>query len=292
LSGTKLIAAYTIPAALIALILAAPSLLNFPRNELWYGAHSLREAFASVIESQNRHLNYLLVGVPLYRILFAAQPFLYPLFGVVTLAWGLCNWNRVPPLARLFGGAFVATVALHFAGFHLAGLLYPLDRTGIFFVPLAFGAVAVMASLPAEGRSHWLRRAQVGVLFLVAINNLACLRLNYFEEWGYDQDTDRVYAVLTCLNGQDGVRNAAAGWPFLSAMNFYRQTTPGKGVAEVVDERFSVPDTEVFVIDATLKPDIVEQRHLTSLWKSARTGAQVAVPPEQLERLKGSACFQ
>jgi hypothetical protein len=236
-------------------------------------------------------VNYHFIGVPLYRVLFAIQPFLYPIFGIVTLAWLALNWRRAPALAKLLGGAFLMTVALHVVGFHLLGLLYPLDRTGIFFVPLAFGAIALMASLPAEN-TVWLRRVQIGALASVSIFNLSCLRLNYFEEWGFDQDTDKIYEVLSCLHDRNQVRRVASEWPFLGAMNFYRRTSHGPTIDRVIDVSEYTAETEAFVVDATFKPEIVAKRELTSLWKSTRTGAQIAVPPEQMERLKGSVCFQ
>ena len=266
----KLVAAYVVPPALCTWVIAAPSILNFPRAELWYGSHSLVEAFASLLESQLSH----------------HSAWFYLLPGLITVAWLVSVRKHLPPMANLFGAAFLATIALQFFAFHLLGLLYPLDRTGVFFVPLAFGAIAAAATVPGG----WLRTAQIGALGFAAIVNLASLRLDRFEEWGFNADTSKVYSTLQCLRTRDQVTHIAAGWPFFGSMNFYRYagTAP---LPEVIDETKAGPDTEVFVLDSTWNKPVVDARKLGVVWRSTVSEAILAVPQEQVSRLQGSACF-
>jgi hypothetical protein len=135
-----------------------------------------------------------------------------------------------------------------------------------------------------------LRYAQVSTLGLLALNNLLCLRYTYFEEWSWDRDTDQIYAKLACLHDRELVDRVASGWMYLGALNFYREMNPANRFAPVVDEREAPANNEVFVIQWDLHPAIVEQRHLTPIWTSQESPAQIAVPPEQLERLKASTC--
>jgi hypothetical protein len=267
----KLVAAYVLPALAVTWLIAAPAMFSLPRAELWYGSHSLREAFGSLLESQLSHGNPLLYVVP----------------GLISLAWLAHVRKRLPAMTVLFGGAFLATLALHFTAFHLFGLLYPWDRTGIFFVPLLFGAISAAAAVPGG----WLRWAQVGAMLYVAVINLANLRLDQFEEWNFNADTDKVYSILTCLHERQQVDRVAAGWPYIGALNFYRDTSHGGAIAPVADEEAKPQDVEVFVIGFRVNPTVISKRQLTVVWKSPKTEATIAVPPEQVERLRGSACF-
>jgi hypothetical protein len=266
----KLVAAYVLPPLLATWVIAAPTLLHYPRAELWYGAHSLRETFASLLESQ----------------LFHHSAWLYLAPGLIALAWLVNIRRRLPPMTVLFGGAFLCTALLHFTAFHVLGLLYPLDRTGIFFVPLAFGAIAAAAAVPGG----WLRTAQIGALVFVAVGNLVLLRVDRFEEWSFNADTAQVYSKLQCLHSRDQVTRIAAGWPFFGAMNFYRYTGADP-LPEVIDDTLAGPGTEVFAMDSTLSKPEFDKRKLRTVWSSKATEAIIAVPEEQVARLRGSACF-
>jgi hypothetical protein len=186
----------------------------------------------------------------------------------------------------VLGSAFLCTALLHFTAFHVLGLLYPKDRTGVFFVPLAFGAIAASAAVPGG----WLRKAQIGALLFVAVLNVAFLRLDQFEEWNFNADSAKVYSTLQCLHTKDQVNHIAAGWPFLGAMNFYRYagTDP---LPEVTDETKAGPEIEAFVLDATWNKPAMDSRALNVIWRSKVTEAMIAVPPAQAARLQGSACF-
>lgn len=275
----KVLGAYLVPGLIVTWFISLPAILNFPRQELWYGAHSLRETFASIVESQTRHIN------PAW--LWPTQAYLFPLLAIVSLAWLGLNWRRLPPLTLQFGSVFVLTIALHTVAFHAMGLLYPLDRTAIFLVPLGLGTIFAAAAIPGV---WWMRRVQVGMLGLLALNNILCLRRDYFEEWPWNRDTDRIYATLACLHEREQVNHFASGWPYLGALTFYREMTSGSKLDAVADERGAPSGTEVFVIESDLNPAVVKERNLTPIWTSKVSPTQIAVPPEQVDRLKGSEC--
>jgi len=268
----RLVAAYVVPPLLVTWLLVAPALLNFPRAELWYGSRSLLDAFRSLLESQLSHRSAWLYLIP----------------GLISLAWLVQSRKSLPATAQLFGGVFLATAVLHFAAFHLLGLLYPLDRTGIFFVPLLFGALASATTTPGG----WLRRAQIGALLFVAALNLASLRLDHFEEWHFDADTNKIYSVLSCLHERQQVDQVAADWPYIAALNFYRKTSQKETFRVVSDDKSNPPAAEAFVLGWGLTPAVLPPRHLTAVWTSQKTAAMIAVPSEQAAGLQGSACFE
>jgi hypothetical protein len=272
ISRTKLLAAYALPAMIVTWLISAPVMFNLPRNEFYYGTTSLPAAFLTLVESQ----------------LPGGNPWLYATPGLISLAWLVRIRSKPPPTALFFGGVFLATAALHFAAFHGIGLLYPKERTGIFFVPLMIGAISAATVVPAG----WLRRAQIGALLFVAALNFSYLRVDTFKEWNYNADTDRVYSVLTCLHDRHHVDRMAAVWPHWGAMNFYRKKVPVAQFEEIQHEENATPDAEVYVVDSLLTPTVVSSRGLATLWSSQRTWAQIAVPQNQVERLRGSACFE
>ncbi|MEP6961455.1 MAG: hypothetical protein ABI995_05230, partial [Acidobacteriota bacterium] len=189
-------------------------------------------------------------------------------------------------------GAAVDAFLLHWAAFHGFGLLLPKERTGIFFVPLAFAAVGAIGSIPAGDRgAHWIRGALVAALVGVAINNIACMRLNYFREWNWNEEGRQVHEVLTCLHEKDKVNSVASGWPFVSVLNFYRQTMPRDTYATVPDTISNPPNVEVYVLETVLNPDLIEPKHLKVAWHGSATKAVIALPPEQVERLGSSVCW-
>lgn len=266
----KLIAAFVLPPILTTWVIAAPTIVNFPRNELYYGSHSLLETAGSLLVSQMAH--------------YSGWWYLAP--ALITLAWWARNVRRFPLTALLLGSALLGALALHFTAFHAFGLLYPMDRTGVFLVPLTFCLIASVAAIPGG----WLRTAQVGALLFVALLNLTLLRLDRFEEWDFNADTDQVYAKLQCLRSRHGLTRFAAGWPFFGAMNFYRYVGDDP-LQEVADEAKAAAGTEVFILDSDWNPAVVDARGLDVVWRSQESHAMLAVTKDVAVTIKESSCF-
>ncbi len=266
----KLIVAYALPALLTVWIVSLPNMLHYPRAELFYGAHSLVETFESLLVSQLGHHSLRL----------------YLPIGLIALAGLVGTRGRLPQATILFGGAFVCAAAMHFVAHHALGLLYPMDRTGVFFVPLAFGAMAATAAVSGG----WLRIAQVAALGFAAILNFAFLRVDQFEEWNFNKDTARLYSKLVCLHSRDKVERIASGWPFIATTNFYRLVYPGE-LPQVLDSTTVNPAAEVYLMDITLNKPQLDAEKLVTIWRSKASEAVIAVPPDQVSRFQGSSCF-
>ncbi|MEP6963526.1 MAG: hypothetical protein ABI995_15705 [Acidobacteriota bacterium] len=299
-SLVKLLTAYAAPAIVVTLLIPLPSLVDFPTQELFYGSHSLAEMFNGFYISLIYELNQNVLGPKLYYLfLFDIQPWLYPALGITFVAWAayalrsrVAGGGRMR-FAAVAGGAAVAALLIHWTAFHTIGLLLPKERTGIFFVPLTFVAMAAIVTLPSDGRmSRWLRGAFTVALLGIAINNIACMRLNYFREWNWNQESRLVHQVLTCLHEKEKVQAVASGWPFVSVLNFYRQTMPRDTYATVPDTSNNPEHVEVYVLEPMINPDLIEPKHLKVAWHGSATKATIALPPEQVERLGSSACWE
>jgi hypothetical protein len=192
--------------------------------------------------------------------------------------------KRLPRTSLLFGEVFVATAGMHFVAHHALGLLYPMDRTGVFFVPLAFGTLAAAAP------QGWLRTAQIAALGYAAILSFAFLRVDQFEEWNFNKDTDQLYSKLVCLHSRDKVERIASGWPFMATTNFYRLVHPGE-LPEALDSTTVKPAAEVYLMDITLNKPQLDAEKLVTIWRSPESEAVIAVQPDQVSRFQGSSCF-
>jgi hypothetical protein len=125
---------------------------------------------------------------------------------------------------RLLIAMAVLILLLHWIAFRTVHLLLPRDRTGLFFIPLwtlAFGSgLAVLDRLPAFGVLRWVA---TGVVTIVAIYFLGCLRLGYFKEWKFDQDTKHLYWAAADLRQRCGISDYVTDWRYEHSLNFYRR---------------------------------------------------------------------
>jgi hypothetical protein len=61
------------------------------------------------------------------------------------------------------------------------------------------------------------------VLTLCAAYFLTCLRLHYFQEWRFNEDTKDVFWVARDIERRCGIHEFATGWHYVSTLNFYRK---------------------------------------------------------------------
>jgi MFS family permease len=291
----KLLIAYSAPAILVTWLLPMPSLLKFPTAELFYGSHSVTEFLEGLYISSLFQLNPHVLNPKLLALLTYYQPWFYTALGLTFVVWAAYVIRRLeaPRFAMVCGGVVCSAFLLHLAAFYWFGLLLPKERTGIFFVPLAFAAIGAIAAVAAESRvSQWMRGALIAALLGVAINNLGCLRLHYFREWNWNEDDKDIHAVLTCLHERDKVNHVASGWPFVSVLNFYRRGMPRDTYGEIADASTNPTNAEVYVVDRILTPGLLEPKHLTVAWKGANTNSLIAISPEHKEALQSSVCWE
>lgn len=213
---TRLVAACAVPGAVTVAIVSGYALTHRHPGELIYGATSLRETFGTIIDASlfQSRLDYL-------------APFVFPLLGITGVLWLSNAATRIPLLGWAAAAIFAATVAIHWAAFHLFGLPLPKDRTAIYFFPLFMIFAGTLAAVPpASNPGRYLRGSFLGALAFMAIYFLSCLRLTYFKEWYWDADVQKTYAVLTCLNREHNVTRVASSWSYSPSLRFYAMVLP------------------------------------------------------------------
>lgn len=284
----RLLAACSVPGLVITLLLSGSVVLSWPKGQLWFGAKSLRETVGSIVDASLYQPNPHIVNPLLYPILTWAAPLLLPALcvmgiGLIFLAFrnqaaGCGQW-----LTR-FSGMLIAiltlSLAVHWLSFRLFGLLLPKERTALYVPPLCVLILGAGAAAPVLSRLQALwRRGLVGMLFLVGVYFLLCLRLTYFKEWRWNADVKDVYTVLSCCNQSYGLREIASSWCYVAPLNFYRQLG-----GEAIDELVSTPaypaDRQAYVLTYAFDHGFIEKHGLKIIFRGQSTDVVVAVRPE------------
>jgi len=264
----RLLGACVLPGLLVSLFLSVPAVVHWPKGQLDYGAHSLREMFTTVARASLYRLNPQIVNPLLYRLLDHVKHYLLPVL-LVLAAW---QWvRRRPAVSGALLGILAAAVAAHWLLMKLLRVPLPMDRTAIWIVPLC--VLAIGAAAPN-------RRALTVMLYVMSFYSVLCLRLNYFKEWDWDADVNRIYPVLAWYNHTYGVRDVASNWQYGSALNFYRVQSGGESFGEI-ESPIQIPTgRSLYVLNYPFDEDFIRQQHLRVVYRAPNTDAVVAVRPE------------
>jgi hypothetical protein len=282
---TRLLTACVLPGAAVFTIVSGYALLHTHPGELIYGATTLGETFATVIEASlfQSELDFL-------------SPIVFPLVGATGLLWLVYVFSRsaktrIAPLGWAGAAIFAATVAIHWAAFRLLGLLLPKDRTAIFFFPLFMTVAGVLAAVPPASRlGRNLQRYFLGSLALMAVFFLSCLRLTYFKEWYWDSDVPQAYAVLSCLNRTNQVTHVASTWSYRGPLNFYQIARPTS--MREIDDNFNSPQTQVYVVDMLHSPEALQGKDVKIFYWSPARDLVLAASPQVAETLSSGLASQ
>jgi hypothetical protein len=269
-TGTRvrLLGACVLPGLLVSIFLSAPAVLHWPKGQLNFGAHSLGEMFSTVARASMYRLNPLMVNPLLYPILQHAKPFLLPAL-LVLAAWQWVRWR--PAVSGALLGILTATIGAHWLLLKLFHVLLPMDRTAIWIVPLCVLAIGAAAAN---------RRALTVMLYVMSFYFLLCLRLNYFKEWDWDADVNKIYPVLAWYNHTYGVRDVASNWQYGSALNFYRLQSGRESFGEIESPVPIPTNRSLYVLYYPFDEDFIRQQHLRVVYHAPNTEAVVAARPE------------
>lgn len=273
----RLLGACLLPGLLVSVFLSVPAVLHWPKGQLDYGAHSLGEMFSTVAKSSLYRLNPQIVNPMLYQWLDAVKPFLLPLL----LALAGWEWiRRRPALSGVLLAILVAAIGAHWLLLRLLRVPLPMDRTAIWMVPLVTLAIGVAAAN---------RRALTIMLYVMSFYFVLCLRLNYFKEWDWDADVNRIYPVLAWYNHTYGVRDVASNWLYVASLNFYRIQS-GRESFDEIEGPLQLPrDRSLYVLYYPRDEDFLKQQHLRVVYRAPNTEAVVAIRPEAESRWRVAA---
>ena len=207
----------------------------------------------------------------LLQLLDYVKPFLLPaILGLA--AWQWVRWR--PVVSGVLLGILAAAIGAHWLLLKLLRVPLPMDRTAIWIVPLCVLAIGAAAAN---------RRALTAMLYVMSFYFVLCLRLNYFKEWDWDANVNRIYPVLAWYNHTYGVRDVASNWQYGSSLNFYRMQSGGESFGEIESPTKLPTDRSLYVLDYPFDEDFIKQQRCawsTMLripmrwWRCGRTEAE------------------
>ena len=266
--------ACVLPGAAVVAIVSGYALgTSLAPGELVYGAPSLRETF-----ERSSHLRCSKARFDFFKPARISR-------WSESRAWVWLGYllPAKNPAAHGMGAAaiFAVTAAIHWTAFRLFGLLLPKNRTAVYFFPLFMIVAGVWPPFrQLTGGGRYLRGSFIGALAFMAAYFLLCLRLTYFEEWYWDADVQKAYAVLSCLNRTHKVTTSPPLGPTGRRSTFTSLAQPTS--MQEIDE--SSIRSDAGLREGSASPDAKTRRFSTESGHSPHLGAlakpyQPASPP-------------
>jgi len=257
--------------------------------------HSL--IFASMYQPSAELINPLLM--PAFQLL---REWILPVTGVVAsvqLIWIVREraWRGSPhtawlcALGSLVSAVVVLVVLEHMLAYRLFQLLKPVSRTGLYFLPLVTLSVGIAAAIPASSRGAAVcRSVLIGVLCILGVYYLLCMRLMYFEEWGYQADLNQAYKVVACYNHERNIQDVEVGWEYIAGMNFLRAASGRETFGPFGGTMQHTTGHQMYILEGNLERDFITAQGLKVVFKGDITQMVVAVPPELADG-PGQGCY-
>jgi hypothetical protein len=291
-SIARIVAFCALPGLFIVLLICGYPLAHWTRDDLTWGAHSLREMRQSLVQSSLYRLDPQFHDTAWYRAVSYLRPLLPPALAILCLCQLVVttidgSWLRDPrarwlaKFASALAGIVTLSALLHWLAFRFAHLLLPVGRTGIFFVPLITLLAGTIAAAPARSvLSQWLRRGITAVLLCLACYFLLCLRLSYFKEYQWDADAKQVYSVLATYNRTYGVTDIGIFDLYAPALNYYRLLSNSKTFPELKSAPPDpTPGKSIYVMSQVNQRSFIDQEKLVVVYRGRYSDTVIAVKP-------------
>jgi hypothetical protein len=194
--------------------------------------------------------------------------------------------HREPPAERvemdaalyLTNGTLLGSCGLLVAAHYLADLPYPVDRTGLYFLPLVtLACVLSLQILRPKGIFGKVFALSFDVVLVIFVVEFAIqFNTSHFAVWRYDADTRTIVKTIEARE-RGGARSVRVGatWQLEPSLNFYR-TTWALNWMQPVDRSGPVGDYDYYVL-ALGDRGLMDSRHLHKLYDSPRSAVILAV---------------
>lgn len=242
---------------------AMKSLQNLTESSFAYGVSS---GVMQVVEQAWSKIALVFLPLMTMAALIAVATIKPRLYSVQELATGLAS-------LAVIGSAFLL-LAAHF----LAGVLYPEDRTGIYFIPLAslaaLGLVRILADRP--GWPRWTSFAVAILLLSFAAEFAAQWNVKSFLVWRYDADTKHIFQALESAPKPSGPIRLGVSWVFEPALNYYREVRNANWMTPVERDGFSGA-RQFYIVSVEDQPN-APWPQLKEIYRGPVSGTVLAVP--------------
>ena len=212
-----LVAAALIPAAFLAIPLSHAS-----RDSFYVGTKSLFESFTTLAYHSLMHNTY---SSWIGRHFWTIDAVLAGLAAVTIAAAAFCARRWKDPMLGLVAVVMTTALSLLVAGHYTVGMPYPIDRTGLYWIPLLELSGALILS-----------RIRGAILFALPLLAVYAVQLptSWYSVWKYDAGTKQAVEAIR----ERPVREARVGatWELEPSLNFYRDRYRLSWVAPVTRE--------------------------------------------------------
>ena len=248
-----------LPGTSIAAALLALPLRNATLDTFFFGADSLIETARSIVRLSVQHHPTRWSGTPLSTWTETALVSA----AVVTAVAAACaaavrvgRW-RLAPMSQaarsrvLLGGTLAFTITLLILAHATAGVLYPKERTGLYFIPLI---VLTLAGAAEWARVRAVRWSAFAVLCVLTLTALEQFTTSSYGQWRYDAGSRRIAELIAARAAgyARAARVATTQHLYQPALEFYRVTKYPDRLAPVVDgfDPARMADVDMVVVNA------------------------------------------
>jgi len=262
------------------LILVFPLSAASP-DHFYYGAHSWREAAESLVI-------FSFYGLPAYWLIpnsAMAREVTYAgmavslAFAIVLAGFAVARWKRISDAERAM--IFIAGIAgmslgAITAGFYLAGVVLPLDRTAIYWVLLL--TFAMLLAIRFAPGPRWIGCVLAVPMLVVIAQYALCFRTTFYQAWLFHRHCDQIVAYMERDPARPAGRPVVVGgsWEMAAPINFYRASRKLAWLAEMErTDQLQVADYWTFDM---YQADQVAKRGLRIVWRDSLSGTVLAVP--------------
>lgn len=209
-------------------------------------------------------------------------PAIAPAALIVALLMSKSIANKTRSLAELAtllaSLAAVGSAVLLIAAHLIAGIPYPEDRTGIYFIPLTTLAALGLARLLLErpGFPRWIGCTVAIVFASFAVEFAAQWNVKSFLIWRYDADTKRIFEALEKAPKPPGQIRLGVSWVLEPSLNYYRDVRHATWLMPV--QRDGVGGVRQFYAATVEDQNTALWISLKQIYKGPISGTALAVP--------------
>jgi hypothetical protein len=283
----KILAGFTLPGLAVGYFLVGSVVLGWPKGQFTWGADSLLKTITSLVTASLYQPNEALLNPRIHHYFVHFGTWFYPILAAFAV-WRVVMQilaKQSNPVALICGGGLLLALACHEFLLLAYGILLPLDRTAMWVVLLFLAAAGALAAAQLDSFiARASGKALTAILFLIAVYNLGCLRLTYFNEWKYDADMKNVYNVLAYYNHTYGVTKVQTNWRYVAALNCYRVLS-GKETIEEFPGAPSVvnvypPGYQAYVFFYPVDEDFYKREGLKLVYHDRFSDVAIGIRPE------------
>jgi 4-amino-4-deoxy-L-arabinose transferase-like glycosyltransferase len=258
-----------VPAILVAFLLLVLPLSHAEPESFYFGGASLRDTLHSLAVLSLYHTRLVFAYPQAIAGIGFVDPAVCIGLGALVIVAMFASVaalrrrekGRTAGLLLLASGVMALGLALLVAAHIVGGMRYPLNRTGLYFIP-----IATLAGLALVARAGFLPLRAAAGLFAVVLTAqyLTQFTMRIYGEWSGEAESEPLVQALIRDAGGRPVSIAAGGVeePVLS---FYRDRYRQKNWEPV--ER-GLPDHEFgYYVLTTDEAGLVEKRHLRVIYK-------------------------